>query len=100
MPGYQQLGRFSTFFGEGNFTDASFRVVFDGNELAEVDARVSAILFGYYWQSHTLRGGVGYSWGVRTAMRREGRSSPASFAAAAPSGRPTASGARTAPPTA
>lgn len=68
MPGFRKPGEFSVFFDQGNVTEGSLRLLFD-RELAEVDARVAAVLFGHYSQSYGPTGGFGALFGLRTGLR-------------------------------
>lgn len=50
MPGFLRPGRFSTDFGNGNFTDMRTRLGFDSSGWADLDLYFEADLAGYYSQ--------------------------------------------------
>jgi hypothetical protein len=69
LPGYRRLGRFATFFDEGNFTEGALRVLLDREQIREVDLRVGAILFGHYAQFEAVDHGLGMLFGLRSGLR-------------------------------
>jgi hypothetical protein len=69
LPGHLRPGRFSLFFDEGNFTEASLYLSFHGPGLAEADARASAVLLGHYGQDMDLRRGHAGFIGIDSSMR-------------------------------
>jgi hypothetical protein len=69
MPGFLRPGRFETGFEQGNFTESRLRVLLNEDGLAEADARVSAVLLGYYAQDFVASDGAGKLIGVGTELR-------------------------------
>ncbi len=69
LPGHLRPGKFSLFFDEGNFTEASLAARFDRDGLAEVDLMSSATLLGHYAQAIDAWGGSAYYVGAASALR-------------------------------
>jgi len=69
VPGFLRPGHVRFGFDEANFTEGRLRLLYDTDGLAEVDARVSATLFGYLTQEFTGRAGSAALVGLDTGLR-------------------------------
>ncbi|HEX2880835.1 MAG TPA: DUF3943 domain-containing protein, partial [Polyangiaceae bacterium] len=72
MPGFLRPGKFDTWFADGNFTEASGRMMFGGpTGLQEADLWFSSCFAGYYGQDFAKDGasGIAGMLGVGTALR-------------------------------
>jgi hypothetical protein len=69
IPGFLRQGQFDLGFYESNFVEGALRFSYEGTDLAEVDAQVSTVSFGYLTQAFDRRGGTAQLIGLGTGLR-------------------------------